>query len=74
MKARLGAGEGQQVYYVTVSKDGLVSEVFEDEAYSKEVADAFFAAAVKRIWFKPALENGKPVESKTPVDVTKLLL
>ena len=74
LKARLGAGEGQQVYYVTVSKDGLVSEVFEDEAYSKKVADAFFTAAVKRIWFKPALENGKPVESKTPVDVTKLLL
>ena len=73
LKARLGAGEGQQVYYVTVSKDGLVSEVFEDEAYSKKVADAFFTAAVKRIWFKPALENGKPVESKTPVDVTKFL-
>lgn len=74
LRTRLRAGDGQQVYYVKVSKDGLVTQIFEDEGYSKEATDAFFARAVKRVWFKPALENGKPVESKTLVDLTKLSL
>jgi len=73
LRTRLRQGEGQQIYYVKVSKEGLVTEVFGDEEYSKNVEDRFFVSAVKRIWFKPALENGEPVESKTSVDVTKLL-
>ncbi len=73
LKQRLRDGEGQQVYYVKVSKDGFVTDVFVDDAYSKQVGDGFFVQAVKRIWFKPALENGKAVEAKTSVDVTKFL-
>lgn len=72
LKARLGAGEGQQVYYVNVSKEGLVTEVFEDEDHARPVSDSFFAEEVKRVWFKPALEKGQPVESKATLDVTKL--
>ena len=73
-RTRLRDGQGQQVYYVLVSKDGLVTDGFEDEEYSKRIADPFFAEVVKRIWFKPALEKGKPVESKTPLDITKFLM
>jgi len=73
-RTRLRDGQGQQVYYVLVSKDGLVTDGFEDEEYSKRIADPFFAEGVKRIWFKPALEKGKPVESKTPLDITKFLM
>ncbi len=73
LRQRLRDGEGQQVYYVSVSKDGKVTEVFEDDAYSKPVGDGFFAQTVKRIWFKPALDNGNPVDAKTSVDVTKFL-
>ena len=69
---RLAAGQGQQVYYVIVSKDVLVNEAFEDAEYTQKIQDPFFADVVKNIWFKPALEKGKPVEAKTHVDVTKL--
>ncbi len=74
VRTRLREGQGQQVYYVSVSKDGLVTDAFEDEGYSKRIADPFFGDVVKRIWFKPALENGKPVESKTPLDITRFLM
>ena len=73
LRQRLRDGDGQQVYYVNVSKEGRVTEVFEDDAYSKRLGDGFFAQTVKRIWFKPALEEGKPVDAKTSVDVTKFL-
>lgn len=74
VRTRLRDGQGQQVYYVLVSKEGLVTEAFEDEGYSKRIADPFFAEVVRRIWFKPALEKGKPVESKTSLDITKFLM
>jgi len=74
VRTRLREGQGQQVYYVSVSKDGRVVDAFEDEGYSKRIADPFFAEVVRRIWFKPALENGKPVESKTSFDITKFLM
>mgnify|MGYP000937752490 CR=1 FL=1 len=73
VRTRLREGEGQQVYYVNVSKDGLVTDAFEDEGYSKRIADPFFAEVVRRVWFKPALKSGKPVEAKTSVDFTEFL-
>ncbi len=74
LRSRLAEGQGQQVYYVKVSKDGAVSEAYEDEDYTRKIADPFFASAVKGILFKPALEGGKPVEGKAKVDVAKLQL
>lgn len=74
LSTRLASGQGQKVYYVNVSKDGYVTDAYEDADYSKAVQDPFFASAVKQIWFKPALEKGKPVEAKTSVDLTQLRL
>lgn len=74
LKTRLAAGDGQQVYYVSVSKDGMVTQAFEDAARTKAISDPVFAEAVKRIFFKPALESGKPVDSQLKIDVTKLPL
>jgi hypothetical protein len=74
LATRLAAGQGQAVYYVKVSKDGYVIDAYEDADYAKAIEDPFFSGIVKRIWFKPALENGKPVAAKTSVDLTKLRL
>ncbi len=74
LKTRLAEGKGQKVYYVKVSKDGAVTEAYEDEAYSRKIEDPFFAEAVKGILFKPALEAGKPVEGKARIDIAKLQL
>ena len=74
VKTRLAAGEGQQVYYVVVSAEGLVTEAYEDADHIVKVRDPFFAEVVKSIWFKPALEKGKPVVSKTSVNITRLPL
>jgi hypothetical protein len=74
LATRLAAGQGQKVYYVNVSKDGYVTDAYEDADYAKAIEDPFFSGVVKQIWFKPALENGKPVAAKTSVDLTKLRL
>ncbi len=60
------------MYYLKVSKEGNVVAAYEDETYSREVKDPFFAKALKGIWFKPGLVSGKPVEATAKVDVTKL--
>jgi hypothetical protein len=73
-ETRLAAGEGQKVYYVKISKEGHVTDAYQDSDYTQAIADPFFANMVKQVWFKPALEKGKPVESKTSVDLTKLRL
>jgi hypothetical protein len=72
VKTRLAAGEGQQVYYVVVSAEGLVTQAYEDSDHIVAVRDPFFAAAVKSVWFKPALEKGKPVVSKATVNISRL--
>jgi hypothetical protein len=72
--SRLAAGQGQQVYWVEVSNEGLVTAVYADERYSKKVDDPYFVDAVRRVWFKPALEKGKPVQTRTALNVASLAL
>jgi hypothetical protein len=74
LSSRLAAGQGQTVFYVKVSKDGYVTEAYEDADYTKPIEDPFFANVVKQIWFKPALQEGRPVAARIQVDVSKLRL
>lgn len=70
--ARLAAGQGQQVYYVKISKEGRVLEGFVDESFETKIEDPYFAAAAKSVLFKPALVNGEPAESITEVNLARL--
>lgn len=72
LSARLAAGQGQQEFYVVVTKAGRVLEVYLDEEHTRKVDDAYFEQAVKGIRFKPALDKGKPVDAKASVNLTKL--
>lgn len=70
--SRLRAGQGQQVYYVIISKAGRVVEAFADDSYSTKINEPYFEAAAKALRFKPALVKGKPAESRAAVNLAKL--
>lgn len=58
------AGSGEPLW-VKISAEGRVTAVFGDEACARPVADSALASAVKEIRYRPALRQGKPVESVT---------
>lgn len=72
LPAKIANGQLKQTYYVKVSKDGKASEAFADESCSQKVEDPYLESVVKNIRFKPALENGKPVEGVAPLKLGQL--
>jgi len=74
LPARLAAGNYGDTFYVKVSKDGLAEESFADVGCSKRIDDPFLDEVVKGLRFKPALEEGKPVEGISPLNLSKLTI
>ncbi len=72
--ARLARGELKQVVYVKVAADGKPMESFRDRACSEKIDDPYVGDVVGRLFFKPALAGGKPVDSVAAVDLSKLVL
>ena len=72
LPARLAQGKYRESFYVKVSKDGLASEAFSDPACTRRIDDPYLESVVGRIRFKPALNNGKPVDGVASLDLGKL--
>ncbi len=74
LPSRLAEGRYRDTVYVRVSKDGLAADAFSDASCSRRLDDPYLQSAVKSIRFKPALDNGKPVEGVVPLNLTKLAI
>ncbi len=62
LPTKLAQGMYAAAFYTRVSADGLASEAYSDPSCTRKIDDPYLDAVVKRIRFKPALSNGKPVE------------
>ncbi len=72
LQVRLEQGKYDETIYVKVSRDGLADEAFADPACSKRIDDPYLDSVVRTIRFKPALEDGKPVEGVASVNLSQL--
>jgi hypothetical protein len=70
----LAAGKYSGTIYVRVSKEGLPNEPFLDAACSKRIEDPYLESVVRSLRFKPALEQGMPVESVASLNLSQLRL
>ena len=71
LRARL-QGDAR-TYYVKVSKDGRASAVYSDAGCTEPIAEPELLDALKATRFKPALNNGAPIEGVAPVKLKQLL-
>jgi hypothetical protein len=55
-----------------VDKDGKASEAYSDKSCSQKVDDPYIQTVVRSIGFKPALDNGKPVDGVAPLNLRQL--
>ncbi len=62
----------QSTYFVKVDKTGRVTEAFFDEACQKKIDDPYLADAITHLLFKPALENGKPIDAVARLNLHQL--
>jgi hypothetical protein len=69
---KLAQGMYRDAFYVKVTIDGRANEAYADPACTKRIDDPYLDSVVKRIRFKPALNNGKPVEGVTVVRLGQL--
>jgi hypothetical protein len=72
LRAQLALGKYAETIYVKVSKDGLADEAFADAACSKKIDDPYLDSVVRTVRFKPALEEGKPVEGVASLNLSQL--
>ncbi|MES1168061.1 MAG: hypothetical protein ABUL61_02710, partial [Oleiharenicola lentus] len=61
-----------ETYYVRVAKTGEAAAMFRDQAGQKPLQDPPVETVLKTLRFKPALKDGKPVESIAPVNLGQL--
>ena len=69
---KLTSGSYSSVFYVKVSKDGVGEEPFADASCSTKIDDPYLEAVVRGIRFKPALQNGTPVEGISSLNLARL--
>jgi hypothetical protein len=74
LPSRLAGGKYTETFYVRVSKDGLANEPFSDTACTRKIDDPYLESVIKSIRFKPALEQGKPVEGTAALNLAKLAI
>jgi hypothetical protein len=72
LRARIAMGKDSETIYVKVSKDGLADEAFADPACSKKIEDPYLDSVVRTVRFKPALDQGKPVEGVASLNLSQL--
>jgi hypothetical protein len=71
---KLALGQYREAFYVKVSKDGLADEAYSDPACARRIEDPYLDSVVKRVRFKPALNNGKPVDGVASLTLDKLAI
>jgi len=72
LSTHLAAGKYAAPIYVRVSKEGLADQAFSDAACTARIDDPYLETVVKSIRFKPALEDGKPVEGTAMLNLGRL--
>jgi hypothetical protein len=72
LSTHLAAGKYSEPVYVKVSKDGLADEAFSDAACTAKIDDPYLESVVRTIRFKPALEQGKPVDGVATLNLSRL--
>lgn len=72
LATRLAAGKYGATFFVRVSKDGLAREAFADAECTNKIADPYLDSLVSGIRFKPALEQGKPIDGVASLNLNKL--
>lgn len=72
LQVRLEQGKYAETIFVKVSMDGLADGAFADAACSQKIDDPYLDSVVRTIRFKPALDDGKPVEGVASVNLSQL--
>jgi hypothetical protein len=72
LPAKLAQNKYAGTFYVKVSKDGLADEAYSDPACTQRINDPYLDSVVKRVRFKPALNNGKPVDGVAMVNLHQI--
>jgi hypothetical protein len=70
----LARGKYADAFYVKVNRDGLAYEAYSDPACTKRIDDEYLDSVVKRVRFKPALDNGKPVDGTASLRLGQLAI
>lgn len=68
----LGGPNPVKVCYVKVNREGVPTEVYLDESCATKLEDSYLDRVLRAIWFKPALEKGKPTEGVARVKLASL--
>jgi len=71
---RVTQGQVVQALYVKVSKDGVPTEAYTDKALTQKTDDPYVELILSGIRYKPALENGTPVESVATLNLGQLAM
>lgn len=71
---QLAAGKYAKPFYVSVSKDGIAYDAYSDAACTRRIEDEYLESVVKRIRFKPALSDGRPVEGVVTLNLRQLAI
>jgi hypothetical protein len=71
---KLATGSYGETFYVKVSKEGLAESSFADAECTKKIEDPFLDSVVTSLRFKPALDQGKPVEGVSALNLSKLTI
>jgi hypothetical protein len=69
--SQVAAGKYGEPIYVKVSKDGLADQAYSDAACTAKIDDPYLAKVVQSIRFKPALEQGQPVDGIATVNLSR---
>jgi hypothetical protein len=72
LPALLAHGKYADAFYVRVNKEGLAYEAYSDAACTKRIDDDYLDSVVKKVRFKPALNNGKPVDGVASLKLGQL--
>jgi hypothetical protein len=72
LSSQLAAGKYSEPIFVKVSKEGLASDAYSDAACTARIDDPYLRTVVRSIRFKPALEDGKPVDGVATLNLGRL--
>ncbi len=73
LRARFTPAQLNRTSYARVAGDGSLLGVYADEGCNLRLDDATAVALLGEAFFKPALNQGKPVEGVAPVRLAQLL-
>jgi hypothetical protein len=70
----LARGKYADAFYVKVNKEGLAYEAYSDAACTRRIDDDYLDSVVRKVRFKPALNNGKPVDGVASLKLGQLAI